>query len=397
MKGVILGVTGGIAVYKAVEIVRRLADQGIGTQVVMTSHARKFVQPLTFQALSGRRVITGLFDPIAGSEIEHVTLSREYDLLLVAPATANILGKFCSGIADDFLSTLYLCWPKAVMVAPSMNTEMYRHPAVQNNLAVLQARHVQVIEPEEGYLACGAVGTGRLADPARIVAQVKTVLGGCDDLKGKRVLVNAGPTMEDLDPVRFLSNRSSGKMGYALAAEAAQRGAQVVLVSGPVALAPPYNVERVMVRTAAEMEGAMRQRFPDADVAILAAAVCDYTPKQKARQKIKKGERREFSLELVPTQDIAAGLGQSKTGQILVGFAAETEHLIENATRKMGEKNLDLIVANDVSSQDCGLESDYNQVTLLFPDGRKSAIPRAHKNEIARKILDSVALLFARK
>ncbi len=395
MKGVILGISGGIAVYKAVEILRRLSERGIRVQVVMTAHARKFVAPLTFQALSGQRVITSLFDPQNGSEVEHIHLRREYDLLLVAPATANILGKFAQGIADDFLSTLYLAWNKELIVAPAMNAEMWRHAAVRRNLELLRERGVRVVDPEEGFLACGDVGAGRLADPVRIADQALQALEKTGDLCGKTVLVNAGPTVEAIDPVRFLSNRSSGKMGYALAAEAARRGARVILVSGPVSLAPPAGVEKIPVVSAAEMGEAMDRLFPDADIAILAAAVCDYAPKQAAPQKIKNREQPELRLELKATRDILAGLGKKKTRQLLVGFAAETENLMDNARRKLAEKNVDLLVANDVSSRDSGLESDYNRVTLLFRDGSSREIPRMPKSEVARAILDAVVSLAA--
>lgn len=397
-KGVVLGISGGIAAYKAVEVLRRLIDQGIRVQTVMTANAQEFIRPLTFQTLSARHVITGMFDAVHDMKVEHVSLREEYDLLLVAPATANILAKFAHGVADDFLSTLYLAWNNKVsLLAPSMNYEMYAHPAVQENMEILRKRGVCFVEPQKGYLACGTVGTGRLAEPASIVERTMQLLDAESTLAGVNILINAGPTVEDLDPIRFLSNRSSGKMGYALAADAVRRGARVVLVSGPVTLDPPYGVEKIAVRNAGEMHAAMKEQFSRSDVAILTAAVCDYAPRQKARNKIKKQDCPTLSLDLDATPDILAELGKEKGKRILVGFAAETEQPAAHAERKLKEKNADMIVANDVSGDQWGMESDFNQVSLFSPGEDRKDLPRATKKEIARQIMDELVSLWRKR
>ena len=385
---VILGVTGCIGAYKAAIVLRLLQKNEIAVYPVMTHSATKFLGPLTLEKLSGNPVVSDLFGS-ESSEIQHIALARRSDLLLVAPATANILAKFASGIADDFLSTIYLSTTTPVMVAPAMNVEMWHHPATRENLEKLRRRGVFVVEPGVGYQACGEEGEGRLAEPDEIVRQVLRVLSRSGSLGGKRVLVTAGPTVEDIDPVRYVSNRSSGKMGYALAAEAVRRGANVCLISGPVRLAPPAGAELVLVRSAAEMARAVFERFGDTDIVVQAAAVADYRPVDRMEQKRKKsGER--WSLELEATQDILKELGTRKSHQFLVGFAAESERLVENAREKLRDKSLDLIVANDISIPGSGIEADENQVTLIDRDGELVDVPRLPKIEVARKIWDNI-------
>src|SRR5260221_1807046 len=350
-----LGVTGGVAAYKAAELVRRLQQEGFSVEVVMTRAACEFITPLTFAALTGRKVITGLFAESSGeanleSAIEHIAVAQRTDLLLVAPATADILAKFSRGISDDFLSTLYLASTAPVIVAPAMNVNMWNHPATQENLEKLRSRGVHVVNPDEGYLACGMTGAGRLAGQAAIIAAVREVLNFRLDLAGQTILLTAGPTQEDLDPVRFLTNRSSGRMGYAVAEAAAQRGAKVILISGPTALETPAGVTRVDVRTAAEMLRAAESHFAQATTAIFAAAVADYRPMDIASQKIKKSAG-EVTLRLEPNSDILATLARKKGNRLIVGFAAETGKVAENARKKLSEKNADLIVANDVRAE----------------------------------------------
>ena len=390
-----LGVTGGVAAYKAAELVRRLQQKGDSVQVVMTRSAREFVTPLTFAALSGQRVITDLFSDSSGGEpnlesaIEHIAVAQRTDLLLVAPATADIIAKFARGVADDFLTTLYLASTAPVVVAPAMNVNMWNHAATRQNVEILRARGVKIVEPDEGYLACGMTGPGRLAGLEEILAAVHEVSKAQRDLEGETILVSAGPTCEDLDPVRFISNRSSGKMGYAVAEAAAKRGAKVILVSGPVNLETPAGVERVNVRTAEEMRHAIVQRFADASIAILAAAVADYRPAQPRAEKIKKGSA-PLAVSLEPTTDILAEIAKQKGSRIVVGFAAETDHVAENARKKLTSKNADLIVANDVTAEGAGFDRDTNVVTLFSRDGRDLALPKMPKSEVAQRILDEV-------
>ncbi|HXK59486.1 MAG TPA: bifunctional phosphopantothenoylcysteine decarboxylase/phosphopantothenate--cysteine ligase CoaBC [Acidobacteriota bacterium] len=389
---VILGVTGCIGAYKAAIIVRLLQKHGIDVYPVMTAHAQKFITALTLEKLSGRTVVTDLFQDHVTS-IEHISLARSGDLLLVAPATANILAKFAHGVADDFLSTLYLSTTSPVMVAPAMNSEMWRHPATQNNVKTLRERGVHVVEPESGYLACGEVGEGRLAEPEIIVERALAVLKHRQTLKGRKVLVTAGPTVEDLDPVRFLSNRSSGKMGYAIAAEAERRGASVILVSGPTHLTPPAGVEFVAVRSAREMAEAVFGRFATVDVVVMAAAVSDYQPAEFVENKIKK-ECRSLHISLIPAPDILKTLGERKQAQVLVGFAAETSNLREYALRKLDEKRLDLIVANDVSGQNTPFGSDLNQVLIIGRDNEEQ-LPLLTKKEVAEKLWNRIENLLS--
>lgn len=393
-----LGVTGGVAAYKAAELVRLLQQDGFSVQVVMTRGAREFITPLTFAALTGQKVITDLFEKSTSGEanvesaIEHIAVAQRTDLLLVAPATADILAKFARGIADDFLTTLYLATTAPVVVAPAMNVNMWQHAATQENVEMLRARGVKIVDPDEGYLACGMTGAGRLAGQQAIVAAVREVLHAQRDLQGETILVTAGPTCEDLDPVRFLTNRSSGKMGYAVAEAAARRGAKVILVSGPTALETPPGVERIDVRTTEEMRRAVAGKFPGSAIAIFAAAVADYRPVETAGEKIKRNKEM-LSLMLEPTTDILAEMARAKGERLVVGFAAETDHVAENARKKLAAKNADLIVANDVTAEGAGFDHDTNIVTLFSRDGRDLALPKLNKSEVAQRILDEVVHL----
>jgi len=399
---VAVGVTGGVAAYKAAELVRALQQEGLEVEVVMTRAAREFVTPLTFAALTGRKVITELFGPESRgfgsspanveSAIEHIAVAQRIDALVIAPATADFLARMANGLADDFLSTLVLATKAHVIVAPAMNANMLEHPATQENLTRLRARGVRIVEPGEGYLACGMTGAGRLAEVDEIARVVCETLGLRKDLAGETVLVTAGPTREAVDPVRYLSNRSSGKMGYALAEAALRRGARVILVSGPVALAPPQNAEFVAVRTAEEMRAAALDRLPQATVVMMAAAVADFRPANPAGQKIKRGSA-PMALQLAPTPDILAEIAAQKGGRTLVGFAAETADLAENARRKLVRKDVDLVVANDVSRQGAGFDVDTNIVTLVRRDGTLEELPQMSKSELASRLLDEVAAL----
>ena len=392
-----LGVTGGVAAYKAAELVRLLQQDDFTVQVVMTRGAREFITPLTFAALSGQKVITDLFTESSGeanleSAIEHIAVAQRTDLLLVAPATADILAKFARGIADDFLTTLYLASTAPVVVAPAMNVNMWNHAATQENVEMLRARGVKVVDPDEGYLACGMTGAGRLAGQEQIVAAVRETLHFRRDLEGQSILITAGPTCEDIDPVRYLTNRSSGKMGYAVAEAAARRGARVILVSGPTSLDVPAGVHRIDVRTADQMHRAVTEKFSESSIAIFAAAVADYRPAQTLGQKIKRNKE-PLTLSLEPTRDILAEVAQNKGGRLVVGFAAETERVAENARKKLAAKNADLIVANDVTAEGAGFDHDTNIVTLFARDGRDLALPRMNKAEVAQRILDEVVRL----
>ena len=397
---VALGVGGGIAAYKAAELARALMERGFSVEVVMTRSAEEFVRPLTFAALTGRKVITNLFSAASAedtlsSAIEHIRVAQENHILVIAPATADLLAKLAHGLADDFLTTTYLAFTGPVVLAPAMNTNMWNHPATQENLRVLRARGHVIVEPDEGILACGMVGPGRLAEPeviAQAVAAAAQRSSTKRDLEGETVLVTAGPTQEPLDPVRYLSNRSSGKMGYALAEAAAARGARVILVSGPVALAAPPRVELVPVRTAVEMRQAVMDHLEQSTMIIKAAAVADYQRTNPPRQKVKKTAAR-LSLELDPTPDILAEVSRKKGDRLLVGFAAETENLIEEARRKVQSKNCDMVVANLVSQRGIGFESDDNEVTLVLRTGETIPIQRASKSVIAHRIFDEMIKL----
>ena len=391
MTCIVFGVSGGIAAYKAVEVVRRLAERGFDVRVVMTEHATRLVGPDTFRAVSGNPVSLRLFDA-QGKAMEHISLARAADVVVVAPATANILAKMAHGLADDLLSTTLLATRAPVLVAPAMNREMYRHPATQENLRKLRERGVQVVGPESGPLACGEEGEGRMAEPPAIVEAVLRLLGARGDLSGHRVLVTAGGTREPLDPVRFIGNRSSGKMGYALAETARELGAEVILVSGPTQLQAPPGVERVMVETAEEMRREVIARCTGCSVVAMAAAVADFTPSRRSEEKIKRAVREGLTVELVPTPDILGELRERKPpGQVLVGFAAETGDLLTKARKKMEDKGVDILVANDVSRPGSGFDSDYNQAVILFRDGREMELDLMPKRELALRIWEAVA------
>jgi phosphopantothenoylcysteine decarboxylase/phosphopantothenate--cysteine ligase len=393
-----LGVTGGIGAYKAVEVARGLQKRGHEVVAVMTAAATRFVGPVTFEAITRRRVVTDQFEAGANSDIEHIALASSIDLLLVAPATANILGKFANGIADDFLSTLYTATRAPVLVAPAMNSQMFAHEAVRRNLDTLAARGVRFVEPGEGYLACGWIGKGRLAEPDEIVAAAEAILRPDGPLRGARVVVTAGPTFEDLDPVRYLGNRSSGRMGFALAGEAARRGAEVTLIAGPTTLETPPVREVVRVRGAAEMHGAVLHHAERADVVIMAAAVADYMPERRADHKISKHDD-VLTVVLKKTPDILADLGARRAGSgrgpLLVGFAAETENVVARAAAKREAKHVDLVVANDVSREDAGFEVDTNAVTIVGADGAET-LPLQSKDRVAMAILDRIEKLLAK-
>jgi phosphopantothenoylcysteine decarboxylase / phosphopantothenate---cysteine ligase len=394
---VVLGVGGGIAAYKSAELARALMERGMRVQVVMTQAAREFITPLTFASLTGRKVITGLFssdspEETLSSAVEHIAVAQENEILVIAPATAHLLARLAHGMADDFLTTMYLAFTGRVVLAPAMNNNMWMHPATQENVSVLRKRGHIIVEPEEGLLACGAIGPGRLAEPDKIADVVAGLSFHARDLEGETVLITAGPTQEPLDPVRYISNRSSGKMGYALAEAATRRGAQVILVSGPVQLREPQGVHVVHVRTAREMHNAVMEHLPEAGIIVKAAAVADYHLSQVPRNKIKKTAMR-MSLDLDPTPDILAGLGKKKGDRLLIGFAAETENLVESARQKLESKNCDMVVANLVNQEATGFESDENEVVLVLSTGETIPLSRAPKREIADRIFDQVLKL----
>src|SRR5580698_4454972 len=402
---VALGVTGGIAAYKAAEIVRLLQDRGIRVQVIMTRAAQEFVRPLTFAALSGEKVITGMFaeeapasgeehDPNLDSAIEHIAVAQSIDVLLVAPATADALAHFAQGIASDFLTTLYLATTAPVVVAPAMNVNMWNHPATQANLEILRGRGVKIVDPESGYLACGMTGSGRLAENEVIVAATLEALGASQDLAGEAVLITAGPTREKIDPARYLTNRSSGRMGYAMSEAALRRGARVLLVSGPTALTPPAAAEITRVESAEQMRDAVLSLLPQATMVIKTAAVSDYRAKSASPQKMKR--KGPITLELEPTPDILKEISLRKQSQVVVGFAAETENVLENARQKLAAKQLDAIVVNDVSREGVGFDSDRNQVTIITPD-EVVDVPETTKWEVAQRVLDQVVRIRQRR
>ncbi len=390
-----LGVCGGIAAYKAAEIVRLLQERGIRVQVIMTQAAQEFVRPLTFAALSGEKVITDMFaagneQPNIDSAVEHIAVAQSIDALLVAPATADVLAKFAQGIASDFLTTLYLATTAPVVVAPAMNVNMWNHAATQANLETLKKRGVKIVEPGTGYLACGMIGAGRLAENEAIVAATLEALGASQELAGETVLITAGPTREKIDPVRYLTNRSSGRMGYALAEAALRRGARVLLVTGPTVLTPPGAAEVTQVETAEEMRSAVLRLLPQATIVIKTAAVADYRPKSAASQKIKRSG--PMSLELEPTGDILGEIAKQKQSQLVIGFAAETENVLENARKKLVKKSLDAIVVNDVSREGVGFDSDRNAVTIIT-QSEVIEVPETTKWEVAQRVLDQLAKL----
>jgi phosphopantothenoylcysteine decarboxylase/phosphopantothenate--cysteine ligase len=398
---VVLGVGGGIAAYKSAELARALMERGMRVQVVMTDAACQFITPLTFASLTGNKVITGLFasgnsDETLSSAVEHIAVAQDNEVLVIAPATADLMARLAHGLADDFLTTMYLAFTGRVILAPAMNNNMWAHPATQENLETLRKRGHVIVEPEEGLLACGTTGPGRLAEPERIadvVANLRSPLSKHSrDLEGETVLITAGPTQEPLDPVRFISNRSSGKMGYALAEAAAERGAEVTLVSGPVQLAEPRGVQVVHVRTALEMHDAVFAHLSEASIIVKAAAVADYHLAQVPRHKIKKTAMR-MSLDLDPTLDILAELGRKKGDRLLIGFAAETENLVESARQKLESKNCDMVVANLVNQEATGFEADENEVVLVLSTGETIPLSRAPKRVIADRIFDQVLKL----
>jgi len=387
---ILVGVGGGIAAYKAAELVRTFGVRGHEVQVAMTRAAGEFVRPLTFASLTGHRVITDLFSE--EGPIEHIALARDNDVLVVAPATADLMAKFACGLADDFLTTTFLAFTGKVVLAPAMNTAMWLHPATQANLTALERRGCSVVSPSDGWLACREMGAGRLAEPAAIVEHVEAVMRMKRDFEGENFLITAGPTQEALATIRYISNRSSGKMGYAIADAAARRGANVVLVSGPVSLTPPPKIELVSVRTAQEMRKAVMDHLAEATIIVKSAAVADYYVASVPQQKLKKTAAR-LSLELDPTPDILAEVGEKKGDRLLVGFAAETENLVEEARRKMLSKHCDMLVANLVNREGLGFEADNNEVEIITQGGKTAHAGPAGKRQIAEQILDQIALL----
>ena len=393
---IVLGVTGGIAAYKAVELLRRLVNLNAEINVIMTKSAQEFVTPLTLQTLSGNRVITGLFDLPEDSKIGHIAIAQWADIFVIAPATANIIGKISNGIADDFLSTTVMATRAPVLIAPAMNTNMYENHIVQRNINTLKSFGCQFVEPASGGLACGTEGLGKLAEVDDIIEEMKSILSK-KDLLGERILVTAGPTTEFIDPIRFITNRSTGKMGYAVARVARRRGAEVTLISGPSALPVPKNIKFFSVKTALEMKAAVLDSLESSTVVIKAAAVGDYKAKDVCSQKIKRKKANLLILELEETTDILSEIGKKKRDRIHVGFAAETEDLINNAKSKLKNKNLDLIVANDVCMEGAGFESDTNVVKILDKEGSIEELPLMSKEEVAEKILDRVVKIKTKK
>jgi phosphopantothenoylcysteine decarboxylase / phosphopantothenate---cysteine ligase len=391
-KKIVLGVSGGIAAYKAVELLRLLVREKAEVFVVMSAHAGKFITPLTFEALSGNPVYCEVFGEQSSASMPHIRAAENADLLVVAPATAGTIGKLACGLADDALSNMYLAYRGPVVLAPAMNDGMYANPAVQENIEKMKQRGVEFIDPEEGELACGTVGQGRLADPARILKAVQNRLRLKEDLKGLKILVTAGPTHEPLDPVRYISNPSSGKMGYAIAEQARLRGAEVTLISGPTRLNPPHGVEIIRCKQAVEMNELVKKQVPDCDVLVMVAAVGDFSAEKVQKEKIKK-DGKALILKLVPNPDILQEVAKIKTDQFIVGFAAESQNVVQSAQEKLKNKQLDLIVANDISAPGIGFQSDSNQVTLIDKEGTIDPLPRLSKREIADVLLDRVKVI----
>jgi phosphopantothenoylcysteine decarboxylase/phosphopantothenate--cysteine ligase len=392
---VVLGVSGGIACYKAVELVRLLVKDGFVVQVIMTRGAMEFVTPLTFQTLSGRPVASETFNLTQESEIGHIRLADAADLFVIAPATANVIGKIAAGIADDLLTTVLMATKAAVLIAPAMNIHMYENPILQENVRKLRRLGYYFMEPAEGYLACGYEGKGRLPEPEKILEEVHRLLKR-KDLAGEKLLITAGPNREPLDPVRYLSNRSSGKMGYALARAAIRRGAEVALISGPTMLEPPAGARLIPVTTAAEMRHAVLNEFPRSTAVIMAAAVTDYRPADFAGKKMKRGQG-PIEIRLEPNPDILKEIGAQKNGKLLVGFAAETDELVANAKKKLEDKNLDMIVANDVTGAGAGFDVDTNVATILDRGGGVLALPLMSKDELAEQIFDYLLALKSKR
>ncbi len=391
-----MGVCSSISIYKSCEIIRIFQKKGFQIQVVMTVNAARLISPVLFRAITGNDIFIDLFSEEASEKIPHIALTKEISLLLIAPATANMVGKLAAGVADDFLSTLYTAVKCPVLIAPAMNEGMYLHRQTQENIRKLKVFGVKFVEPEKGYLACKDKGWGRLASPEIIVEEGLKLLKRSRSLKSKTVLITAGSTREFLDPVRFLSNRSSGKMGYEIAEEALRRGAEVILISGPGSLIPPLGAEFIRIQTADEMEEKVVKHFDKVDIVIMAAAVSDFKFAERASQKIKKQSLLN-EVKLTRTRDILEKLGKRKGNKILIGFAAETENIADNARKKMKQKNLDLIVTNDVSKEDIGFESDFNQVGIIFPNGRTIHTEKKSKFEISQIILDEIEGIIGNK
>ena len=396
-KTVVLGVSGGIAAYKACDVVSRLRKENIQVNVIMTKHATEFVSALTFQSISQNPVAVEMFEPVTNWDIEHISLAKKADIFLIAPATANVIGKIANGIADDMLSTTVMATKAPVVIAPAMNTNMYENPVTQANIQKLKDLGYIFIEPGYGRLACGDLGPGKLAEPDLIVENIKFLLNKTDELKGKNVLVTAGPTQEAIDPVRYITNKSTGKMGYALAYQAALMGAKVTLVTGPTNLEIPFGISEVIkIKSAQQMYEAVTSRFDEMDIVIKSAAVADYKPKNISDSKIKKSDS-DLVLELDRNKDILFELGKLKTKQVLVGFAAETDDLIANAQKKLAKKNLDFIVANDLKQEGAGFAGDTNIAKLLFADGNIEELPIMTKNQLSKEIYDKIIYIMHNK
>ena len=396
-KTVVLGVSGGIAAYKACDVVSRLRKENIQVNVIMTKHATEFVSALTFQSISQNPVAVEMFEPVTNWDIEHISLAKKADIFLIAPATANVIGKIANGIADDMLSTTVMATKAPVVIAPAMNTNMYENPVTQANIQKLKDLGYIFIEPGYGRLACGDLGPGKLAEPDLIVENIKFLLNKTDELKGKNVLVTAGPTQEAIDPVRYITNKSTGKMGYALAYQAALMGAKVTLVTGPTNIEIPFGISEVIkIKSAGQMYEAVTSRFDEMDIVIKSAAVADYKPKNISDSKIKKSDS-DLVLELDRNKDILFELGKLKTKQVLVGFAAETDDLIANAQKKLAKKNLDFIVANDLKQEGAGFAGDTNIVKLLFANGNIEELPIMTKNQLSKEIYDKIIYIMHNK
>ena len=396
-KTVVLGVSGGIAAYKACDVVSRLRKENIQVNVIMTKHATEFVSALTFQSISQNPVAVEMFEPVTNWDIEHISLAKKADIFLIAPATANVIGKIANGIADDMLSTTVMATKAPVVIAPAMNTNMYENPVTQANIQKLKDLGYIFIEPGYGRLACGDLGPGKLAEPDLIVENIKFLLNKTDELKGKNVLVTAGPTQEAIDPVRYITNKSTGKMGYALAYQAALMGAKVTLVTGPTNIEIPFGISEVIkIKSAGQMYEAVTSRFYEMDIVIKSAAVADYTPTNISDSKIKKSDS-DLVLELDRNKDILIELGKLKTKHVLVGFAAETDDLIANAQKKLAKKNLDFIVANDLKQEGAGFAGDTNIAKLLFADGNIVELPIMTKNQLSKEIYDKIIYIMHNK
>ena len=396
-KTVVLGVSGGIAAYKACDVVSRLRKENIQVNVIMTKHATEFVSALTFQSISQNPVAVEMFEPVTNWDIEHISLAKKADIFLIAPATANVIGKIANGIADDMLSTTVMATKAPVVIAPAMNTNMYENPVTQANIQKLKDLGYIFIEPGYGRLACGDLGPGKLAEPDLIVENIKFLLNKTDELKGKNVLVTAGPTQEAIDPVRYITNKSTGKMGYALAYQAALMGAKVTLVTGPTNIEIPFGISEVIkIKSAGQMYEAVTSRFDEMDIVIKSAAVADYKPKNISDSKIKKSDS-DLVLELDRNKDILFELGKLKTKQVLVGFAAETDDLIANAQKKLAKKNLDFIVANDLKQEGAGFAGDTKIAKLRFADGNIQELPIMTKNQLSKEIYDKIIYIMHNK